>query len=110
MAAMPITREQHFVPEWYQRRFLPGGTGKHYVLDKTPSTSMVCSDGRVRPIPVREMIRRGPGEFLRLRDLYTTKLFGKPNDEIERRLFGTIDRTGSRAVEVFANWPTRFQV
>ncbi len=28
----------HYVPEWYQRQFLPDGGAKHYYLDLRPDT------------------------------------------------------------------------
>src|SRR5262249_48922075 len=53
----------------------------------------------------KSIFRRGPYKFLRLTDLYTTQYFGIPYDEIERKLFGSIDDSGADAVAMFKNWP-----
>jgi len=42
--------------------------------------------------------QRGPNKCFWEKDLYTTSIFGVPNDEIERYLFGAIDQKGSEAV------------
>lgn len=92
---MSITRRNHYVPLWYQKRFLPSGQGFFFYLDFHPEIKKL-SDGRI--IPLNDKHRWGPNKCFWEQDLYTTSIFGVPNDEIERFLFGAIDRQGSAAI------------
>lgn len=98
-------RNNHYVPEWYQRYFLPAGSGELYVLDKRAERTKTLPDGRVVPIRPWELLRRGPGKFLRHTDLYTTQVLGTANTEIEQMLFGTIDDKSARAHAMLLKWP-----
>jgi len=101
----PSYRHNHFVPEWYQRGFLLPGQGEHFVFDKDPDYWIEIPGHRRKKIIRRAVTRKGPIKFLRVKDLYTTNVFGLPNTEIERRLFGRIDTCGKRACELFCAWP-----
>jgi hypothetical protein len=92
---MPIIRRNHYVPIWYQKRFLPPGQRPFFYLDFHPERKEL-SDGRI--ITMNDMHRWGPNKCFCKQDLYTTSIFGVPNDEIERFLFGAIDREGSVAI------------
>ncbi|MHB8139532.1 MAG: DUF4238 domain-containing protein [Smithellaceae bacterium] len=92
---MTITRRNHYVPVWYQKRFLPSGGTSFYYVDLCPE-KRTLSDGRV--IPLHDCCRWGPNQCFWEKDLYTTSFFGLKNDEIERFLFGAIDSAGSASV------------
>jgi hypothetical protein len=95
-------RNNHYVPRWYQERFLPNDARerKFYYLDLQPER--VVSKGRVHH---REAIRRlGTKNCFMQRDLYTTKFGAWRSVDIERLFFGRIDTRGRKAVEYFANF------
>lgn len=99
---MPEYRRNHYVPEWYQRRFLPNNVQekKFYYLDLTPDS---ISNGRWR-YKRKALLRWGPSRCFCERDLYTTK-FGKwKSTEIEEKFFGKIDSAWSQAVEYWSNF------
>lgn len=104
MSVTPLAQHNHFVPEWYQHGFLIPGQGEHLVLDKEPDYWIQIPGKGRKKISGRAVRRRGPTKFLRQKDLYTTNVFGLLNDEIERLLFGRIDRQGRRAAELFSLW------
>ena len=95
---MAITRDNHFVPRWYQTRFLEPGVSTLAYFDLDPPTK-VLNDGRV--IRERSLFDAPPKRCFFQTDLYST-FFGKAvSDEIERRLFGNIDTRGADAVRAF---------
>ncbi|GAA0703721.1 hypothetical protein [Dokdonella soli] len=99
-----ITRQNHYVPVWYQRGFLAHEATELHVLDLRPDVN-VLADGRTWTPNAR---RRLPpvGAFAAC-DLYTTFFGTHVNDEIERRLFGGIDDRGSRAVRAYIEGDAR---
>ena len=97
---MNITRINHYVPVWYQKRFLPAGVETLFYLDFYPEKKLLY-DGRI--VTLKDCHRWEPKRCFKAKDLYTTSFFGLPNDEIERYLFGAIDRTGAAAVRVLLN-------
>ena len=100
-----LTRNNHFVPVWYQQGFLAPGKGELCVFDKAPDYAIRLPNGDVKKVKRRNISKKGPYKFLRLTDLYTTQYFGVPNDAIERQLFGLIDDRGADAVAMFKEWP-----
>jgi hypothetical protein len=102
---MTFTTRNHYVPQWYQRRFLvPGGEGKFFYLDRKPDVVRVTGG---RSFMRRAVLRWGPPRCFKEDHLYTTRLGQFQSDEIERRLFGPIDAKGERAVEFFSNYGFR---
>lgn len=94
------------MPEWYQRRFLPGGKGEFRVLDKTPATTVRCPDGALRVIQKpRSVFPRGPHALFQREHFYAISFPRVRADYLERELFGTIDGKGCFANEMFCNWP-----
>jgi hypothetical protein len=94
-----ITRNNHYVPVWYQRGFLQHDQSKLHCLDMSPE-QRVLSDGRtVTMNSIREL---GPKKCFSEYDLYTTHFGTVVNDEIEKFLFGSIDDRGARAVHAFS--------
>src|SRR5688572_14739660 len=90
----------HYVPRWYQKRFLLPGQSKYYLLDLRPDTLV---SGRVR-YERRAVRHLGPASCFYEDKLYTLKLGNWSTDEIEKRFFGAIDTQGRRAVEVFTDY------
>jgi hypothetical protein len=89
------TSRNHYVPQWYQKRFLKDSKTRLYYLDLTPERTTLPTGERVGPPEVQ---RNSPKYCFSAQDLYTTTFFGIPNDEIERFLFGAIDNDGANAV------------
>lgn len=96
---MPITRDNHFVPQWHQRGFLEPGRSTLAYLDLAPPTKLLA-DGRV--IHERSLFDAPTKRCFFRTDLYSTFFLTEVNDEIERKLFGDIDTRGSQAVRAFA--------
>lgn len=108
---MPVTRDNHYVPQWYQRGFLPDGKGKLHYLNLNPEQK-ILPDGRVIAFNAEQYY--APARCFYKTDLYSTFFGPYINDEIERKLFGQIDDTGSRAVKAFLEddpsaWHRHFQ-
>ncbi|MBK9131266.1 MAG: DUF4238 domain-containing protein [Gammaproteobacteria bacterium] len=95
---MSETRNNHYVPEWYQKGFLLPSRGQLHYLDLSPDKKEL-SDGRV--ITYRASNHWPVSKCFRERDLYTTFFGPYINDEIERELFGKVDDVGSKAVRAF---------
>lgn len=89
----------HYVPQWYQRGFLVEGCTAFKVLDMRPH--VYRDDKGVIVGKGRQMLSKGPDALFFERDLYTTRVLGVPNDDIERLLFGRIDSTGKDAIKAF---------
>lgn len=90
----PKRRKNHYVPVWYQKRFVPKGQTSLYYRNLQPVKEL--PDGRL--VKLREIYEWGPRNCFQRKDLYTTKIFGIRNDEIEAFLFGKIDDAGSKAI------------
>jgi len=68
-------KHNHYVPEWYQKRFLPDGQGKFYYLDLRPD--VVSRDGH--KYTRKALLRWGPSGCFAQDDLYTTRWGGLEN-------------------------------
>jgi len=95
-------RKNHYVPVWYQERFLPLGLGekKFFYLDLKPDT--VVSSGR--SFKRHALLRWGPRNCFCQDDLYTTKYGSWVSTEIEEKFFGPLDATARPALDYFANF------
>lgn len=95
-------RRNHYVPEWYQYRFLPKDLPekKFFYLDLKPE--VVNAGGR--KYQRKAILRWGPRKCFCERDLYTTKFGNWESTEIEEKFFGKIDSSGGKAVEYFATF------
>lgn len=105
------TRNNHYVPQWYQKGFLADPKNKLFYLDLTPGTITLPDD---RVITMKSLTQRARSSCFYQTDLYTTFFGSYINDEIETKLFGKIDDSGSRAIRAFigedmALWHTHFQ-
>lgn len=91
----------HYVPQWYQRNFIPAATGDRelFLLDLHPEW---FKDGNGKKRRRKAVRRLGTRKCFAIDDLYTTRLGGIESRELERVFFGEIDARGKRAVEYFA--------
>lgn len=108
---MSKTRNNHYVPRWYQAGFFEPGRATYAYLDKTPDRTALA-DGRV--VSGRERFESPTARCFWQKDLYSTFFGTSVNDEVERRLFGDIDGRGSPAVRAFigtdvGGWHRHFQ-
>jgi Protein of unknown function (DUF4238) len=95
-----ITRNNHYVPEWYQRGFLQRSQWKLHYLDMSPEQK-VLPDGRT--VTMNSIHELGPKNCFCEYDLYSTHFGTVVNDEVEKFLFGAIDDRGARAVRAFSS-------
>lgn len=93
-----ITRENHYVPKWYQKGFFAKGQHKLHVLNLHPAYKLLPNGESVAEQEVEEL---GPKLAFKEHDLYTTRLGQHHNDEIETFLFGRIDKRGADAVRAW---------
>jgi len=94
------SRAHHYVPQWYQKRFLTPGKTRFFYLDLTPET-VVCNGV---PHQRRALLRWSPERCFYRDDIYTVKLGSWTTDQIERSFFGEVDRRGREAVMHFAEF------
>lgn len=95
----PKTRNNHYVPRWYQRGFLAAGQSHLFHLNMEPDRKTL-PDGR--QVPRKAVHEWGTQNCFVEYDLYTTQFGRMVNDDIEKRLFGAIDTQGAKAVRAFA--------
>jgi len=94
-------RNNHYVPQWYQRRFIPSAPEDRelFLLDLKPEQFKAPNGKKVK----RKALRRtGTRRCFAINDLYTTRLGGVESRELEKTFFGDVDRRGQHAVEWFA--------
>jgi Protein of unknown function (DUF4238) len=92
----------HYVPQWYQRRFLAtAGEAKFCYLDLTPETFVDAQGVRRHKTAMR---RWGTPRCFQETDLYTTQFGSWQSTDIEQFFFGRVDRDGATAID----WFTRF--
>lgn len=91
-------RHNHYVPEWYQQRFLPPGQGKFTYLDLSPEVVTTASG---HTYTRKDKLEWGPTSCFAQDDLYTTGWGDLVNVDIEKFFFGEIDTRGKDAVEFF---------
>jgi hypothetical protein len=103
---MTASNDHHYVPQWYQRTFLPEGRGEFHVLDKSPATTVHCGDGKIRKIAKpKELFKCGAERLFQIAGLYSIAFTGVPIDEMERLVFGRLDHLGAIASAMFREWP-----
>lgn len=93
-----ITRNNHYVPKWYQRGFLSRKQHKLHVLNLNPACTTLPNGKELREPELESL---GPKLAFKEFDLYTTRFGQALNDEIERFLFGEIDTRGAAAVRAW---------
>jgi len=96
-------RHNHYVPRWYQERFLPADRQQRelFCLDKT-ERSVRDSRGHRRTLPPvsREPLKKCFAQ----EDLYTLWFGGIPLTDLERRFFGELDSKGREAVVYWGDY------
>lgn len=95
-------RENHYVAQWYQRRFLPPtGEKKFFYLDLKPE-QFRDSTGIMRQ---RTALHRwGTSNCFRQTDLYTTRFGEWQSTDIEQFFFGRVDAEGRNAIQYFSTF------
>jgi hypothetical protein len=93
-------RHNHYVPEWYQRRFLSKGQNRQYYLNLRPDTE-VRNGHAFTHHPLKIW---GPKMCFAQDDLYTTEWGGLPNREIEKFFFGKWDNSAPAALDHFSEF------
>lgn len=92
------TRNNHYVPQWYQRGFLAPGQSRLFHLNLDPDRKTL-PDGR--QVPRTALHQWGTKNCFVEYDLYTTHFGPIVNDDVEKHLFGVIDDQGAKAVRAF---------
>ncbi|OGH68044.1 MAG: hypothetical protein A3C15_00625 [Candidatus Magasanikbacteria bacterium RIFCSPHIGHO2_02_FULL_50_9b] len=100
-------RNHHYVPQWYQKRFLLPGEHHLFQLDMKPDTFV---DPRGVSHIVEPLKWQGVRKCFTADDLYTTTIRGIETRDIEKYFFGAIDAKGGPAVEYFEQYehPARY--
>jgi hypothetical protein len=103
---MSFTENNHYVPQWYQKRFIPAGAKeqKLYYLDLSPD-KVIHPDGKFHYR--NEMRFLGTVNCFVQEHLYTQFFGNYATDVIEKRFFGRIDNLGATAVDFFSNYSVR---
>ena len=95
---MSFTASNHYVPIWYQKRFL-NGKSRYYYLDLNPDK--ITQNGFThRRTQVREL---GPKLCFVQDNLYTLKFNEMQTDLIEKYLYGPIDDNANKYLNIFLN-------
>lgn len=96
-------RRNHYVPIWYQERFLPLTLKerKFHYLDLKPETVIAPTGHRYKR---NELLRWGPPSCFYQDDLYTTRFGNFESTEIEEMFFGRLDNDAPSAVEHYATF------
>jgi hypothetical protein len=98
-----LSTQNHYVPQWYQRRFHSNDVDEHkvYYLDLKPDKVKRQNGGYYYRNAIRYL---GIKKCFKQEHLYTLFFKGYPTDVIEKRFFGLIDDRGAKAVEFFSNY------
>ncbi|MGJ5095613.1 DUF4238 domain-containing protein [Bradyrhizobium oligotrophicum] len=95
-------RENHYVPRWYQERFLPtSGERKFRYLDLSPE-QFRDPNGILRTKTA--LWRWGAPSCFKETDLYTVKYGQYESTDIEQFFFGKVDDEGRDAIEFFSRY------
>lgn len=108
---MSEPRNNHYVPQMYQKRFSNKNSGKLWRLHLNPNKKTL-PDGKT--ITMNSCGLYSPKQCFFEKDLYTTFFGQHLNSDIETNLFGKIDSLGAQAIEAFTNndsekWHTHFE-
>ncbi|WP_158913857.1 DUF4238 domain-containing protein [Caulobacter sp. S45] len=93
-------KHNHYVPEWYQRRFMLPDQAKLQYLDLNPEVMTRNGHSWAR----RNLLIRGPKLCFAQDDLYTTRWGTISNVDIERFFFGELDDQAKAAVKYFSEY------
>lgn len=90
----------HYVPRWYQKRFLPSGQKSLWYLDLKPET-ITNEDVKYQKRALRFW---EPARCFCETDLYSLRFGEETTDALEKHLFGVVDRKGASAAEFFRHY------
>lgn len=90
-------RHNHYVPRWYQQRFLPASR-KQRELFYFHKERRTVRDRKGRNHSLPEVERRALRNCFAQRDLYTLAFRGILSTEFERNFFGPVDNQGRKAI------------
>src|SRR5579863_8098272 len=93
-------RHNHYVPEWYQRRFMEAGQTKYHRLDLKPDVVSNAGHKYTR----HDLHHWSPEKIFAEDDLYTTQWGTISNTEIEQFFFGKLDNDAPDAIDYFTNF------
>lgn len=99
-------RHNHYVPVWYQKRFLPPGQVDQelFYLDFVPR---VFVDPRGVKHPINPVKQQGFKHCFAHDDLYTVTFGGMESTQLEQAFFGELDSNGRDAVEYWTGFDHR---
>ena len=106
---MTKTRKNHFVPEWHQKGFMDERENQLCHLTRQ---NIDLQNGETKTSYSKKWYT--PAQRFYGVDLYSTFFGTEVNDEVEQKLFGPIDDSGSLAVRAFliddqSQWHHNFQ-
>lgn len=96
---MSKTRDNHYVPQWYQRGFLKDDKKNNLIYLNLHPDQKELPNGKV--ITFNDQRNEPTSKCFFKTDLYTTFFGSYINDDVETFLFGKIDESGSKAVRAF---------
>jgi hypothetical protein len=96
-------RNNHYVPVWYQNRFIPQEQRDKDLLylDLNPKVGRTPQG---RSYKIKELQRLGPKHCFFEADLYTRWFGEEIVTDIEKIFFGDIDRKGREGIDAFENF------
>jgi len=94
-------RNNHYVPQWYQKRFINNkDSNNYYYLTLNPRKIINNGHSYWKSNP----LYTGPSKCFALKNLYTTYLGELENTDVEQYFFGEVDITGQKALEQIVNF------
>jgi hypothetical protein len=93
-------RHNHYVPVWYQERFMHPGQHRYFRLDLMPQ---VVTNGKHK-YTRNNLHCWGPNGIFSEDDLYTTSWGDISNVEIEKFFFGQLDNEAPTALDYFSTF------
>jgi len=91
-------RNNHYVTQWHQKKFMRPGEHELYCLDLKPDT---FTDPRGVTHTRKPLRKQGSRMCFVEKDLYTTRIRGIETKDIEKYFFGDIDSAGRASVNYF---------
>jgi len=94
-------KNHHYVPQWYQKKFMLLDEHELFYLDLRPDNFI---DPRGILHTRKALKRQGSKMCFVQKDLYTIQIYGIETKDIEKYFFGNIDTKGKPAVEYFTDF------
>jgi hypothetical protein len=86
-------KNQHYVPKWYQRKFIPDKKGKYWRLDLKPER-IIHPNGKEE---VKDISPKSIEDCFAEDFFYKNLLFTDPNF-LEKSFYGDIDDNGAKGI------------